>query len=54
MGTVKNHYHDEFQRWNALENGESVCAGCSDAFAEQDGLCPDCWSEINGQFGVGA
>lgn len=37
-----------------LEGGETICTGCSDALAVEDGMCRDCWNETNGQFGVGA
>jgi hypothetical protein len=30
------------------------CEQCNAAFVYEDGLCRDCWNEINGQFGVGA
>ena len=45
---------DPVEIWQALEDGATICVGCSDAFAERDELCGDCWNEINGQFGVGA
>lgn len=37
-----------------LEGGATICTSCGDALAVDDGLCGDCFEEINGQFGVGA
>ena len=33
---------------------EPKCSYCDDAPAADDGLCGDCFEEVNGQFGVGA
>ena len=30
------------------------CYGCLGPVAVEDGLCRDCWNDLNGQFGVGA
>ena len=41
-----------------IEAGEpmpDVCEQClGDTDRLTDGLCDDCWAEVNGQFGVGA
>ena len=37
----------------AAPRAKDECEQC-DAPPAEDGLCRDCWDEINGQFGVGA
>lgn len=53
MGAVKNHYHDEICAREPQDEPD-VCEACTHALAVADGLCRDCWNDINGQFGVGA